>query len=182
MTDPPFQENIKFRKNTLERRWHFVTPHLFFECPLEMLAFPFKPYYRLTPADLLILCSEVITVTRWRLAGVPSVMSSKAQPCLGLSLQVPGAHQESLPLSSLCGRSVIWFIFWPTCVSFLSSYVFYILREAIDLPGKVPCGRHFRILQNQPEHAPGWLGSKSHWLILLLLVFLVILKFPGNSD
>ncbi|KAB0372479.1 hypothetical protein FD755_016271, partial [Muntiacus reevesi] len=57
-------------------------------------------------------------------------------------------------------RSVIWFFFWPTCVSFLSAYVFYVLRdEAIELPGKVPCGRHFRIWQNQPEHAPGWLGS-----------------------
>ena len=71
-----------------------------------MLAFPFKPYYQLTPADLLILCSEVITVTRWRLAGVPSVMSSKAQPCLGLSLQVPGAHQEytssQLTMRSVC--------------------------------------------------------------------------------
>ena len=149
-----------------------------------MSAFPFKPYSQLTPATLLILCSEIITVTRWRLAGVPSVMSSKAQPAWASVSKCQGrpAHQESLPLSSLWSRSVIWFIFWPTCVSFLSSYVFYVLRdEAIDLPGKVPCGRHFRILRNQPEHAPGCLGSKSHWLILLL-VLLVILKFLGNSD
>ena len=58
--DPPFQENPRFGKNTLAWRWHSVTPHLFFNCPLEMSPCPFKPYSRLTPAGLLTLCSEVI--------------------------------------------------------------------------------------------------------------------------
>ncbi|XDB66388.1 hypothetical protein ABFV05_020004 [Capra hircus] len=68
-------------------------------------------------------------------------------------------------------QSVIWFFLWPMCVSFFCTYVFYVLRdEVVDRPGK-----------NQPEHAQGWLGSKSHWVFLLLVV-LVILKFPGDSD
>ena len=58
--DPPFQENPRFGKNTLAWRWHSVTPHLFFNCPLEMSPCPFKPYSQLTPAGLLTLCSEVI--------------------------------------------------------------------------------------------------------------------------
>ncbi|KAB0345313.1 hypothetical protein FD754_022239 [Muntiacus muntjak] len=62
-------------------------------------------------------------------------------------------------------RSVIWFFFLPTCVSFLCAYVFYALRDEA----------------NQPEHAQGWLGGKSYWLFLLLLLFM-ILKFPGDND
>uniref|UniRef100_A0AAA9SUV9 Uncharacterized protein n=1 Tax=Bos taurus TaxID=9913 RepID=A0AAA9SUV9_BOVIN len=53
--------------------------------------------------------------------------------------------------------------------------------EAEELPWIVPSGRHFRVRQNQPEHVPGWFGSKSHWL-LIFLMFLVILKFPGGDD
>lgn len=109
--------------------------------------------------------------------------SPRAQPCLVLSLQVPA--QTSAPgatSSQLTMRSVIWFIFWPTFVSFIFAYVFYALRdEAEELPGMVPSGRHFRIRQNQPEHAPGWFGSKSHWLLLFFML-LVILQFPGGSD
>ena len=79
-------------------------------------------------------------------------------------------------------RSVIGLFFWPTVISFICAYVFYVLRdEAEELPGMVPSGRHFRVRQNQPEHAPGWFGSKSHWL-LIFLMFLVILKFPGGND
>ncbi|XDB66378.1 hypothetical protein ABFV05_019994 [Capra hircus] len=52
---------------------------------------------------------------------------------------------------------------------------------AEEPPWMVPSGRHFRIRQNQPEHAPGWFGSNSHWL-LTFLMFLVILKFPRGDD
>ncbi|KAB0340974.1 hypothetical protein FD755_024556 [Muntiacus reevesi] len=62
-------------------------------------------------------------------------------------------------------RSIIWFFFLPTCVSFLCACVFYALRDEA----------------NQPEHAQGWLGGKSYWLFLLLLLFM-ILKFPGDND
>uniref|UniRef100_A0ABI0P4S6 Protein FAM209A n=2 Tax=Bos TaxID=9903 RepID=A0ABI0P4S6_BOVIN len=79
-------------------------------------------------------------------------------------------------------RSVIWLFFWPTFISFVFAYVFYVLRdEAEELPRMVPSGRHFRVRQNQPEYAPGWFGSKWHWL-LIFLMFLVILKFPGGDD
>lgn len=111
------------------------------------------------------------------------MMSPRAQPCLVLSLQVPA--QTSAPgatWSQLTMRSVIWLFFWPTLISFVFAYVFYVLRdEAEELPWMVPSGRHFRVRQNQPEHVPGWFGSKSHWL-LIFLMFLVILKFPGGDD
>lgn len=111
------------------------------------------------------------------------MMSPRAQPCLVLSLQVPA--QTSAPgatWSQLTMRSVIWLFFWPTFISFVFAYVFYVLRdEAEELPRMVPSGRHFRVRQNQPEYAPGWFGSKWHWL-LIFLMFLVILKFPGGDD
>ncbi|KAF4018451.1 hypothetical protein G4228_010212 [Cervus hanglu yarkandensis] len=79
-------------------------------------------------------------------------------------------------------RSVMWFFFWSMCVSSFCAFVFFCLRdETIELPGKVPCGRHFRIQQNLPEHDRGWLGSKLHWFFLLVVLF-VIQKFPGDSD
>ncbi|XP_027391012.1 protein FAM209A-like [Bos indicus x Bos taurus] len=53
--------------------------------------------------------------------------------------------------------------------------------EAEELPWMMPSGKHFRVRQNQPEHVSGWFGSKSHWL-LIFLMFLVILKFPGGDD
>ena len=109
--------------------------------------------------------------------------SPRAQPCLVLSLQVPA--QTSAPgatWSQLTMCSVIWLFFWPTFISFVFAYVFYVLRdEAEELPRMVPSGRHFCVRQNQPEYAPGWFGSKWHWL-LIFLMFLVILKFPGGDD
>ena len=120
----------------------------------------------------------------WVLVGAgPSVTSPRAQPCLVLSLQVPA--QTSAPgaaSSQLTMRSVIWLFFGSTFISFVFAYMFYVLRDdAEEPPWMVPSGRHFRIRQNQPEHAPGWFGSNSHWL-LTFLMFLVILKFPGGDD
>ena len=49
----------------------------FFQQPLEMLQFPFKPYSKLNLTGL-ILCSEVITMATWVLARAgPSVTSPK---------------------------------------------------------------------------------------------------------
>jgi len=68
-----------------------ATPHLFFNFPLEILPFPFKPYAQLTPTSLLTLCPEVITVTTWVLDGVgPIVTSPRAQPWLVLSPRCQG--------------------------------------------------------------------------------------------
>lgn len=56
------------------------------------------------------------------------------------------------------------------------------LREKVKEPqGKVPCGGHFRIRQNLPEHAQGWLGSKWLWLLFVVVLY-VILKFRGDSE
>uniref|UniRef100_A0A8C6D918 Uncharacterized protein n=1 Tax=Moschus moschiferus TaxID=68415 RepID=A0A8C6D918_MOSMO len=79
-------------------------------------------------------------------------------------------------------RSIIRFFFWSMCVSSFCAFVFCCLRDdTIELPGKVPCGRHFQIQQNPPEHDRGWLGSKLHWLFFLVVLF-VIQKFLGDSD
>ncbi|XP_040091798.1 protein FAM209A-like [Oryx dammah] len=113
----------------------------------------------------------------------PSVTSPRAQPYLVLSLQVPA--QTSAPgaaSSQLTMWCVIWFLFWSTFVAFVFVCVFYVLRdEAEELPAMVPSGRHFQIRQNQPEHAPGWFGSKLFWLLIFLML-LVILKFPRGGD
>lgn len=60
--------------------------------------------------------------------------------------------------------------------------MFSSLREKGKEPqGKVPCGGHFRIRQNLPEHAQGWLGSKWLWLSFVIVLY-VILKFRGDSE
>lgn len=60
--------------------------------------------------------------------------------------------------------------------------MFSSLRDkAKEPPGKVPCGGHFRIRQNLPEHAQGWLGSKWLWLFFVIVLY-VILKFRGDSE
>ncbi|XP_070330340.1 protein FAM209-like [Odocoileus virginianus] len=112
----------------------------------------------------------------------PSVTSPRAPPCLVLSLQMPGQTSAPGATSPLTMRSVMWFFFWSMCVSSFCAFVFFCLRDdTIELPGMVPCGRHFRIQQNLPEHDRGWLGSKLHWFFLLVVLF-VIQKFPGDSD
>ncbi|DAA21319.1 TPA: hypothetical protein BOS_15852 [Bos taurus] len=84
--------------------------------------------------------------------------------------------------SLLTMQSVMGLFFWSMCVSSFCAFVFYCLRDdTIELPGKVPCRRHFQIQQNLPEHDRGWLGSKLHWLFLLAVLFM-IQKFPGDSD
>ena len=121
--------------------------------------------------------------TRVLVGAGPSVTSPRAQPCLVLSLQVPA--QTSAPgatLSQLTMWCFLWFYFWPTFVAFVFVYVFYVLRnETEEFPVMVPNGRHFQIWQNQAEHAPGWFGSKSFWLLIFLML-LVILKFPRGGD
>jgi hypothetical protein len=60
--------------------------------------------------------------------------------------------------------------------------MFSSLREKAKEPqGKVPCGGHFRIRQNLPEHAQGWLGSKWLWLLFVIVLYMM-LKFRGDSE
>ncbi|XP_037377647.1 protein FAM209-like [Talpa occidentalis] len=75
-----------------------------------------------------------------------------------------------------------WFLFLPLCLSCGCAFMFSSLRDkAQDPQGKVPCGGHFRIRQNLPEHAQGWLGSKWLWLFFIVVLY-VILKFRGDSE
>ncbi|XP_004484676.1 protein FAM209 [Dasypus novemcinctus] len=79
-------------------------------------------------------------------------------------------------------RTLKWFLFLPLCLSCGCAFMFSSLREKPKEPqGKVPCGGHFRIRQNLPEHAQGWLGSKWLWLFFVIVLY-VILKFRGDNE
>ncbi|XP_058988834.1 protein FAM209-like [Mustela lutreola] len=79
-------------------------------------------------------------------------------------------------------RTLTWFLFLPLCLCCGYAFVFSPVREKVKEPqGKVPCGGHFRIRQNLPEHAPGWLGSKWLWLFFVVVLY-GILKFRGDSE
>ncbi|KAH0511025.1 Protein FAM209A [Microtus ochrogaster] len=79
-------------------------------------------------------------------------------------------------------RTLRWFLFLPLCISCTCAFIFSPLREkAKESPGKVPCGGHFRVRQNLPEHSQSWLGSKWLWLFFVIMVY-VVLKFRGDSE
>lgn len=99
------------------------------------------------------------------------------------SCQGRQTHHEQLPPPPLLTmRTLRWFLFLPLCLSCGYAFMFSSLRDKAKEPqGKVPCGGHFRIRQNLPEHTQGWLGSKWLWLIFVVLLY-VILKFRGDSE
>uniref|UniRef100_A0A8C0DNV0 Family with sequence similarity 209 member B n=1 Tax=Balaenoptera musculus TaxID=9771 RepID=A0A8C0DNV0_BALMU len=79
-------------------------------------------------------------------------------------------------------RTLKWFLFFPLCLSCGYAFMFSSLRDKAREPqGKVPCGGHFRIRQNLPEHAQGWLGSKWLWLFFVVVLYMM-LKFRGDSE
>ncbi|XP_059115770.1 protein FAM209-like [Peromyscus eremicus] len=79
-------------------------------------------------------------------------------------------------------RTLRWFLFLPLCISCACAFMFSSLREKTkESPGKVPCGGHFRIRQNLPEHTQSWLGSKWLWLFFVVVIY-VVLKFRGGSE
>ncbi|PNI27021.1 FAM209B isoform 1 [Pan troglodytes] len=68
------------------------------------------------------------------------------------------------------------------CLTCSYAFMFSSLRQKTSEPqGKVPCGEHFRIRQNLPEHTQGWLGSKWLWLLFAVVPF-VILKRQRDSE
>ncbi|KAM8920451.1 protein FAM209-like [Lycaon pictus] len=99
----------------------------------------------------------------------------------------PGAreqtHHEQLRAPALLTmRTLTWLLLLPVCLSCGYAFMFSPLRDKAKEPqGKVPCGGHFRIRQNLPEHAQGWLGSKWLWLFFVVVLY-VILKFRGDSE
>ncbi|XP_052037543.1 protein FAM209-like [Apodemus sylvaticus] len=79
-------------------------------------------------------------------------------------------------------RTLTWLLVLPLCVSCACAFMFSSLREKTkENPGKVPCGGHFRIRQNLPENAQGWLGNKWLWLFIVIMTY-VILKFRGDGE
>ena len=90
---------------------------------------PFKPYSQLAPASLLILCPEVITMTTCVLAGAgPSMPLPRAQPCLVLTLQVPGQTRTPGAISS---RHIMWSFKWFLCLSMgVISVVYFSEKES----------------------------------------------------
>ncbi|XP_016066671.1 PREDICTED: protein FAM209B-like [Miniopterus natalensis] len=78
--------------------------------------------------------------------------------------------------------TVKWIVFLPVCLSCVYAFLFSSLRENVkESPRKVPCGGHFRIRQNLPEHAQSWLASKWLWFLFGVVVY-VILKFRRNRE
>ncbi|XDA82491.1 hypothetical protein R6Z07F_012406 [Ovis aries] len=62
------------------------------------------------------------------------------------------------------------------------AFMFSSLRDKPkETQGKVPCGGHFRIRQNLPEHTQSWLGSKWLWLVFIVVLYM-ILKFRGDGE
>ncbi|XP_031999238.1 protein FAM209B [Hylobates moloch] len=75
-----------------------------------------------------------------------------------------------------------WSLVLLLCLTCSCASMFSSLREKTSEPqGKVPCGGHFRIRQNLPECAQGWLGSKWLWLLFVVVLF-VILKYQRDSE
>ncbi|XP_017725835.1 PREDICTED: protein FAM209B-like [Rhinopithecus bieti] len=92
----------------------------------------------------------------------------------------------SICLPHLCSPLWMWMLKWflvlLLCLTCSYASMFSFLREKTSEPqGKVPCGGHFRIRQNQPEHAQGWLGSKWLWLWFVVVLF-VILKYQRDNE
>uniref|UniRef100_A0A8C3WUT4 Protein FAM209B n=1 Tax=Catagonus wagneri TaxID=51154 RepID=A0A8C3WUT4_9CETA len=79
-------------------------------------------------------------------------------------------------------RSLKWVLFLPLCLACGYAFMFSSLRDKAREPqGRVPCGGHFRIRQNLPERAQGWLGSKWLWLSFVVVLY-AILSFRGDSE
>lgn len=79
-------------------------------------------------------------------------------------------------------QTLRWLLFLPLYISCTCAFIFSPLWEkAKESPGKVPCGRHFRVGQNLPEHSQSWLGSKWLWLFFVIMVY-VVLTFRGDSE
>lgn len=90
-------------------------------------------------------------------------------------------HHEQLPPPPLLAmRTLTWFLFLPLCLSCGYAFMFSSVRGNIKEPqGQAPCGGHFRIRQNLPEQAQGWLASKWLWLLFVLILY-AVLKFRGG--
>ena len=139
----------------------------------------FKPYYQLTPARLLILSPEVITMATWVLPGAgPSMKSARAQPWLVLSLQVPG--QTSIP-GAISSQLTIWSLKSFLCFHLCLGLMFTSLgNKAKEIQGKMLCRGHFLIWKNLQEHVQDWLEITLLWLFFIVLRYMTV-KLAGES-
>ena len=157
---PPSQQSIRFRKNTLAKRWRFITPHLFFDCSLEMSPFPFKPYSQL---PLKASLPSALKSSQWphgfRLGRGP--LWHHQGPSLA-GPQSPGARADQSTRGRFLSAHRVVCQMVPvllhSCVTCVHALMFTSLREkAEELQGKKLCGGHFPVWQNLPEHAQDWL-------------------------
>ena len=145
--------------------------------------FPLNPTPRQPPQASLSSAPKSSQWPEQVLAGGP--LWHHRDPALpGPCLQV----QEHSPLephpapSLLTMQSLKWCLFLPLCLSCGYAFMFSSLRDKPkETQGKVPCGGHFRIRQNLPEHTQSWLRSKWLWLSFIVVLY-VILKFRGDSE
>ena len=124
----------------------FCHSHLFFDCPLEISPFPFKPYSQLTPVSLLVLCPEVITMAIWVLAGVGPSDVTKGPTLLGPHSPGARADQHTRGHFLSAHRVVLkWFL----CLSMgVICVVYFSEKENRRTPGE---GALWRTLSNLAE-------------------------------
>ncbi|XP_025254134.1 protein FAM209A-like [Theropithecus gelada] len=153
-------------------------------CLLEMPPSPFESSSWATPVSPINLCPEIITMARVALAqGLCDITKGLAPGAQSPSCEGKQTHHEHLPSPSLLTMWTLkWFLVLLLCFTCSYASMFSSRREKTSEPqGKVPYGGHFRIRQNQPEHAQGWLGSKWLWLLFVVVLF-VILKFQRDNE
>uniref|UniRef100_A0A8I5TMA6 Family with sequence similarity 209 member B n=2 Tax=Pongo abelii TaxID=9601 RepID=A0A8I5TMA6_PONAB len=144
---------------------------------------PFESSSRATPVTC-NLCPEIITMARVASAqGLCDITKDLAPDAQSPSCEGKQTHHEQLPSPSLL---TMWMLksslVLLLCLTCSYAFMFSSLRQKTsELQGKVPCGEHFRIRQNLPEHTRGWLGSKWLWLLFVVVLF-VILKCQRDSE
>ncbi|XP_011792088.1 PREDICTED: protein FAM209B-like isoform X2 [Colobus angolensis palliatus] len=153
-------------------------------CLLEMPPSPFESSSWATPVSPINLCPEIITMARVASAqGFCDITKGLAPGAQSPSCEDKQTHYEHLPSPSLLTMWTLkWFLVLLLCLTCSYASMFSFPREKTCEPqGKVPCEGHFRIRQNLPEHAQGWLGSTWLWFLFVVVLF-VILKYQRDNE
>ncbi|CAI9180969.1 unnamed protein product [Rangifer tarandus platyrhynchus] len=99
--------------------------------------------------------------------------------------QSPGAPRQTSTPGAVSSRLTMWSARWFLCFFMAVTYgyasMFTSLREkAEELQGKLLCGGHCLIQQNQPEHDQDWLKILLLGLLFIALMYLTE-KLTGES-